>query len=65
VKIFSFLQSITAPQVFKNGLPKTIGQVLLAAKPSTRKSAGYLVLPHKTFTSLTIPIGEIVSLLAS
>ena len=42
-----------------------IGQVLLAAEPSTRKSAGYLVLPHKTSTSLTIPTGEIVSLLAS
>src|SRR3954453_3507430 len=28
---FSFLQSIIAPQVFKKGLPKVIGQVLLAA----------------------------------
>jgi hypothetical protein len=54
---------MTAPQVFKKGLPKIIEQVLLAAEPSTRKSAGYLVLPHKTSTSLTIPIGEIVSLL--
>ena len=30
-----------------------------------KKSAGYLVFPHKTSTSLTIPIGEIVYLLAS
>src|SRR3954470_5781563 len=65
VKIFSFLQSMIAPQVFKNGLPKIIGQVLLTAEPSTRKLAGYLVLPHKTSTSLAIPRGKIVSLLAS
>src|SRR3954468_2791290 len=64
VKTFSFWQSIIAPQVFKKGLPKIIGQVLLASLPSTRKSAGYLVLPHRTSTSLTIPIEKIVSLLA-
>jgi hypothetical protein len=42
-----------------------IGQVLLVAGQSTRKSAGYLVLPHRTSPSLTIPIEKIVSLLAS
>ncbi|KAI5016258.1 hypothetical protein ZWY2020_006109 [Hordeum vulgare] len=31
----------------------------------TRKSVGYFVLPHRTSTSLTIPRGQIVSLLAS
>src|SRR3954462_10719701 len=35
--VFSFLQSITAPQVFNKGLPKIIGHVLLKAEPSTRK----------------------------
>ena len=50
VSICSSLQSIIAPQVFKKGLPKMIGQVLIAANPSTRKSVGYLVLPHKTST---------------
>jgi hypothetical protein len=42
-----------------------IGQVLLATEPSTRKSVAYLVLSHKTSTFLTMPIGEIISLLAS
>src|SRR3954454_12772664 len=64
-KNFLFWQSIIAPQVFKKGLPKIIGQVLLASLQSTRKSARYLVLPHRTSTSMTIPIGKIVSLLAS
>jgi hypothetical protein len=61
----SLLQSITTPQVFKKGLPKIIGQVLLGSVPSIRKLVGYLVLPHRTSTSQTIPIGEIVALLAS
>jgi hypothetical protein len=39
------LQSIIAPQVSKKGLPKMVEQVLLAAEPSTKKLAGYLVLP--------------------
>ena len=42
-----------------------MGQKLSCGEPRTRKSAGYLTFPHKTSTSLTIPIGEIVSLLAS
>src|SRR4051812_33696913 len=63
-KTVSFLQSIIDPQVFKKVLPKMIGQVLLATELSTRKSAGYLILPQRTFTSLTIPIGQMVSLLA-
>ena len=31
----------------------------------TRKTIGYFIFPHKTSTSLTIPIGGIVSLFAS
>ena len=42
-----------------------MGQKLSCGEVRTRKSAGYLVFPHKTSTSLTIPIGEIESLLAS
>ena len=34
-------------------------------EPRTRKSVGYFTFPHKTPTSLTIPTGDIVSLLAS
>ena len=42
-----------------------IGQASLTAVARTKKSAEYLVLPHKTSTSLTMPIGQLVSLLAS
>ena len=56
---------MVALTVFKKGLPNIIGQKLSCGEPRTRKSAGYLVFPHKTSTSLTIPIGAIVSLLAS
>ena len=52
----SFLQSILALTIFKKGLPNIMGQKLSWGEPRTRKSAG---------TSLTIPTGEIVSLLAS
>src|SRR3954465_11730598 len=60
-----FSQSILALTVFKKGLPNIMGQKLSCGEPRTRKSAGYLVFPQKTSTSLTIPTGEIVSLLAS
>src|SRR3954470_11467716 len=33
-------------------------------EPSTRKSVGYFTFPHRTSTSLTILMGEIVSLFA-
>src|SRR3954471_4134468 len=57
-----FLQSITAPQVLRKGLPKIIGQKLSCTEPSTRKLVGYFTFPQRTSTSLTIPIGEIVCL---
>src|ERR1041385_4244450 len=57
-----FLQSIIAPQVLRKGLPNIIGQKLSCTEPSTRKSEGYFTFPHKTLTSLTIPIGYIVSM---
>ena len=60
-----FSQSILALMVFKKGLPNIMGQKLSCGEARTRKSAGYLTFPHKTSTSLTIPIGEIVSLLVS
>ena len=56
---------MVALTVFKKGLPNIMGQKLSYEEPRTRKSAGYLVFSHKTSTSLTIPIAEIVSLLAS
>src|SRR3954462_9412913 len=59
-----FLQSIIAPQVLRKGLPKIIGQKLSCTEPSTRKSVGYFTFPHKTSTSLNIPIREIVALFA-
>ena len=59
------MQYILALTVFKKGLPNIMGQKLSCGEPRTRKSAGYLTFPHKTSTSLTIPTGEIVSLLAS
>ena len=42
-----------------------MGQKSSCGEPGTRKLAGYLTSPHKTSTSLTVPIGDIVSLLAS
>src|SRR3954471_15081046 len=57
-----FLQSIIAPQVLREGLPKIIGQKLSCTEPSTRKLVGYFTFPQRTSTSLTIPIGEIVCL---
>ena len=51
--------------VFKKGLPKIMGQNSLYGDLRTRKSVGYFIFPHKTSTSLIIPIGDIVSLLAS
>ena len=42
-----------------------MGQESSCGEPRRRKSSGYLTLAHKTSTSLTIPMGEIVSLLAS
>ena len=59
------MQSILALTVFKKGLPNIIGQKSSCGEPRTRKSPGYLTFPHKTSTSLTIPTGETVSLLAS
>src|SRR3954453_18603788 len=63
-KTLPFLQSITAPQVLRKGLPKIIGQKLSCTEPSTRKSVGYFTFPQRTSTSLTIPTGEIVCLFA-
>jgi magnesium-transporting ATPase (P-type) len=59
------LQFILALTVFKKGLPKIMGQKSSCGEPRTRKSVGYLVFPHKTSTSLTIPSGWMVSLFAS
>src|SRR3954471_14659974 len=59
-----FLQSIIAPQVLRKGLPKIMGQKLSLTEPCTRKSVGYFTFPHKTSTSLIMPIGEIVALFA-
>ena len=42
-----------------------MGQKSYCGEPRTRKSVGYFIFPHKTSPSLTIPIGDIVSLLAS
>ena len=42
-----------------------MGQKSSCGEPRTRKSVGYFIFPHKTSTSLTIPIGDIVSILAS
>ena len=61
----SFSQSILALTVFKKGLPNIMGQKSYCGEPRTRKSTWYLTFPHKTSTSLTIPTGEIVYLLAS
>ena len=44
----SLLQSMVALTVFKKGLPNIMGQKLSCGEPRTRKSAGYLVFPHKT-----------------
>ena len=63
--IVCFSQSILALTVFKKGLPKIMGQKSYCGEPRTRKSVGYFIFPHKTSTSLIVPIGEIVSLLAS
>src|SRR4051812_40049720 len=57
-----FLQSIIAPHVLREGLPKIIGQKLSCIEPSTRKSVGYFTFPQITSRSLTIPTGEIVCL---
>src|SRR3954463_2620885 len=37
---------------------------LSCTEPSTRKSVGYFTFPQRTSTSLTIPIGKIVCLVA-
>ena len=42
-----------------------MGQKSSCVELRTRKSVGYLIFSHKTSTSLRIPIGDIVSLLAS
>ena len=60
-----FSQSILALMVFKKGLPQIMGQKSSCGEPRTRKSVRYLTFPHKTSTSLTIPSGVMVSLLAS
>ena len=49
----------------QEGSTKGNGTKASCGEPRIRKSIGYLIFPHKTSTSLTIPIGEIVSLLAS
>ena len=49
----------------KKGLPKIMGQKSSCGVPRTKKSVGYFIFPHKTSTSLTIPRGVMVSLLAS
>src|ERR1041385_8300955 len=59
-----FLQYIIAPHMLRKGLPKIIGQKLSCTKLSTRKSVGYFTFRHRTSTSLTIPMGKIVSLFA-
>ena len=56
---------ILALTIFGKDLPNIIGQKSSCGEPKTRKSVGYLILPHKTLTSLTIPSGVMVSLLAS
>ena len=61
----SFSQSILALTVFKKGLQNIMGQKSSCGEARTIKSVGYLIFPHKISTSLTIPTGEIVSLLAS
>ena len=58
-----FSQSILALTVFKKGLPKITGQKSSCGEPRTIKSVGYFIFPHKTSTSPTIPIGDIVSLI--
>ena len=63
--VIAMEESILALTVFKKGLPNIMGQKSSCGDPSTRKSVGYLILPHKTSTSLTIPSGAIVSLFAS
>ena len=60
-----FLQSILALTVFKKGLPEIMGQKSSCGEPRIRKSVGYFIFPHKTSTSLIIPQGDMVSLLAS
>ena len=47
---FSLAQSISALMVFKKGLPNIMGQKSSCGDPRTRKSVGYLILPHKTST---------------
>ena len=64
VTIF-FSQLILALAVFKKGLPNIMGQKPSCGERGTRKSVGYLTFPRTTSTSLAIPTGEIVSLLAS
>ena len=59
------MQSMVALTVFKKGLPNIMGQKSSCGEARTRKSVGYLIFRHKTSTSLTIPIGLMVSLLAS
>ena len=51
--------------VFKKGLPNIMGQNSSWGEPRTRKPVGYFIFPHKASMSLRIPIGDIISLLAS
>src|SRR4051812_34586787 len=60
--LFAVYLSINGVQ---EGSTKYNGTKAILWEARTRKSAVYLVFPHKTSTSLTITIGEIVSLLAS
>ena len=58
-------QSILTLTMFKKRLAKIMGQKSSCGEPRTRKSVGYFIFPHKASTSLTIPSGVMVSLLAS
>src|SRR3954471_13975813 len=60
--LFTIYPSINNVQ---EGSTKYNGTKAILWRSENKKSAGYLVFPHKTSTYLTIPIGEIVSLLAS
>ena len=42
-----------------------MGQNSYCGEPRTRKLVGYFIFPHNTSTSLAIPSGVMVSLLAS
>src|SRR5215216_7914777 len=60
----TFMQSITAPAVFKKGLPRIIDMLSSSGISSITKSVKIVTLATTTGTSSQIPIGTAVDLSA-